>query len=99
MLFSCLKKTEWKDTRYDGKADVAPRPRLLALTTPGRLSHRDYRRGDDHFSRSSLSPLPKVVGRIHSRYMREVADLPWMGCVVHLELHVRRFFCAHQECE
>lgn len=37
--------------------------------------------------------------RIHSRYVRQVADLPWMGCAVHLELHVRRFFCAHQECE
>src|SRR5712691_4486251 len=36
--------------------------------------------------------------RIHSRYVREVADLPWMGCAVHLELHVRRFFCANPEC-
>ena len=37
--------------------------------------------------------------RIHSRYVREVADLPWMGCAVRLELHVRRFFCANPECE
>jgi transposase len=36
--------------------------------------------------------------RIHSRYEREVADLPWMGCAVHLELHVRRFFCSNSEC-
>jgi hypothetical protein len=36
--------------------------------------------------------------RIHSRYERAVADLPWMGCAVHLELHVRRFFCSHSEC-
>lgn len=36
--------------------------------------------------------------RIHSRYMRTVADLPWMGCAVHLELHVRRFFCFNPEC-
>lgn len=36
--------------------------------------------------------------RIHSRYVREVADLPWMGCAVRLELHVRRFFCANPEC-
>lgn len=36
--------------------------------------------------------------RIHSRYVRAVADLPWMGCAVHLELHVRRFFCAAPEC-
>lgn len=36
--------------------------------------------------------------RIHSRYVRRVADLPWMGCAVHLELHVRRFFCSNPEC-
>jgi transposase len=36
--------------------------------------------------------------RIHSRYVRQVADLPWMGCAVRLEVHVRRFFCLNQEC-
>ena len=36
--------------------------------------------------------------RIHSRYVREVADLPWMGCAVRLELHARRFFCSNLEC-
>src|SRR5215472_9097080 len=36
--------------------------------------------------------------RIHSRYERTVADLPWMGCAVRLELHVRRFFCTNSEC-
>lgn len=36
--------------------------------------------------------------RIHSRYERVVADLPWMGCAVYLELHVRRFFCTNAEC-
>ncbi|HEX4205774.1 MAG TPA: ISL3 family transposase [Ktedonobacteraceae bacterium] len=36
--------------------------------------------------------------QIHSRYVRSVADLPWMGCAVHLELHVRRFFCSNPEC-
>jgi zinc-finger of transposase IS204/IS1001/IS1096/IS1165 len=35
--------------------------------------------------------------RIHSRYVRSVADLPWMGCAVRLELHVRRFFCPNPE--
>jgi transposase len=30
--------------------------------------------------------------------MRSVADLPWMGCAVHLELHVRRFFCPNAAC-
>src|SRR5437588_1580064 len=36
--------------------------------------------------------------RIHSRYVRCVADLPWAGWAVRLELHVRRFFCQNQEC-
>ena len=36
--------------------------------------------------------------RVHSRYVRQVADLPWMGCTVRLELHVRRFCCSNQEC-
>lgn len=36
--------------------------------------------------------------RLHSRYVRRVADLPWMSCAVHLELHVRRFFCCNQQC-
>src|SRR5713101_3144905 len=41
----------------------------------------------------------RCSARIHSRYVRTVADLPWMGCAVHLELHVRRFFCPTPECE
>ncbi len=36
--------------------------------------------------------------RPHSRYARQVADLPWMGCAVRLQLHVRRFFCSNPEC-
>ncbi len=36
--------------------------------------------------------------RPHSRYVRQVAELPWMGCAVRLELHVRRFFCSNPAC-
>jgi len=36
--------------------------------------------------------------RVHSRYVRRVADLPWMGIAVRLELHVRRFFCDQSAC-
>src|SRR5438270_8589030 len=36
--------------------------------------------------------------RIHSHYARTVADLPWMGCAVHMELHARRFFCINPAC-
>ena len=36
--------------------------------------------------------------RIHSRYARTVADLPWGPWRVVLQLHVRKFFCANGRC-
>lgn len=36
--------------------------------------------------------------RVHSRYLRSVADLPWQGVSVRLELHARKFFCDDQGC-
>jgi transposase len=36
--------------------------------------------------------------KVHSRYTRSVADLPWQGVAVRLELHTRRFFCLNDEC-
>lgn len=37
--------------------------------------------------------------RVHSRYMRHVADLPWHGVAVKLELHARKFRCANALCQ
>jgi hypothetical protein len=37
--------------------------------------------------------------RVHSRYERAVADLPWHGVPVTLRLRVRRFFCDAPSCE
>lgn len=36
---------------------------------------------------------------VHSHYTRLVADLPWMGWAVKLELHTRRFFCLNLSCQ
>ncbi len=36
-----------------------------------------------------------VSARIHSRYQRTVADVPWAGAVVQVHMRVRRFFCAN----
>ena len=36
--------------------------------------------------------------RIHSRYVRTVADLPWGPWRVVLHLQVRKFFCANGSC-
>jgi transposase len=50
-------------------------------------------------SPKAMCPLcGKCSERVHSRYVREVADLPWMSCAVRLELHVRRFVCTNAEC-
>jgi transposase len=35
---------------------------------------------------------------VHSRYARQVADLPWLEIAVRLQLQVRRFFCDQLAC-
>jgi transposase len=50
-------------------------------------------------ARSAPCPLcdqPSV--RVHSRYQRTVADLPWAGRPVRLRLQVRKFFCHTPTC-
>ncbi|MDQ3684016.1 MAG: transposase family protein [Acidobacteriota bacterium] len=36
--------------------------------------------------------------KVHSRYRRAPADLPWEGISVRLELSVRKFFCLNDAC-
>lgn len=36
--------------------------------------------------------------RVHSRYTRRLADLPWAGIPVQIELWVHRFFCDQPSC-
>ena len=36
--------------------------------------------------------------RVHSRYVRTLADLPWQGVQVRFLLHTRRFFCDQSQC-
>ncbi len=36
--------------------------------------------------------------KVHSRYQRTLADLPWEGIGVQLKLGVRKFFCINHEC-
>jgi transposase len=37
--------------------------------------------------------------RVQSRYLRTIADVPWAGVPVRLQLHVRRFVCGNPECQ
>jgi transposase len=50
-----------------------------------------------HACCTSTSASCPVCGRpssrIHSKYMRTLADLPWHGTPIRLELQARRFFC------
>jgi transposase len=36
--------------------------------------------------------------RVHSRYTRTLADLPWARFAVRFHLYVRRFFCDNPSC-
>lgn len=36
---------------------------------------------------------------MHSHYQRVLADLPWEGIAVRIQLHVRRFFCSASDCQ
>jgi len=38
------------------------------------------------------------AARVHSRYARTVADLPWATLAVRLRVRVRRFFCDNDAC-
>src|SRR5262249_5073552 len=35
---------------------------------------------------------------LHSRYVRRLADLPWLGVAVRVEVHARRLYCRHVGC-
>ncbi|WP_245283969.1 ISL3 family transposase [Bradyrhizobium sp. Cp5.3] len=38
------------------------------------------------------------TGRVHSRYVRRLADLAWQDRIVEIRLHARRFRCANSQC-
>ena len=40
----------------------------------------------------------RTSGRVHSRDVRSVADVPWHGVPFRLRLHVRRLFCKEPTC-
>jgi transposase len=81
-------------------AHVLPQASLLHLetwhldTTTAQLTLRVQ-------STQTLVPCPVCrfpTRRIHSRYVRTVADLPWAQWRVVLHLQVRKFFCANGRC-
>jgi transposase len=49
-------------------------------------------------AQASCPRCHRTSSRVHSRYFRRVADLPWHGVAVKLELHTRRFRCQNSLC-
>lgn len=37
--------------------------------------------------------------QVHSRYVRQIQDLPWNAILVQLSLKLRRFFCINNQCK
>jgi len=53
------------------------------------------------FATRRTAPCPSCQHRshrVHSRYDRTIADLPWCGTTVSLRLRVRRFICRNAAC-
>lgn len=36
--------------------------------------------------------------KVHSRYQRQLSDLPWEGIAVRLQLNSRKWFCQNPDC-
>jgi transposase len=47
---------------------------------------------------SSCPVCAQPATRVHSRYTRQLADLPLATVAVRVRLHTRRFFCDHPSC-
>jgi transposase len=80
-------------------------PMTLLPKAPG-LKLRDVAINAELLSLSIESICPAVAcpvcaqktARLHSHYLRTLADLPWGGRSVRLSLRVRRFRCSRSEC-
>ena len=49
-------------------------------------------------TRAACPLCQQYSNSLHSRYIRQVADLPWHGVAVRLELHARKFRCGNELC-
>jgi transposase len=71
------------------------RLQLLSLAAEGERIVLTVRTCDNH------APCPRCgqpSARVHSRYRRTLADLPWAGLPTHICLWTRRFFCDTADC-
>jgi transposase len=77
---------------------LLPGPSCLRLTD---ISIDDARITLNLTATQVAVPCPSCTiqsSRVHAFYTRTVADLPWAGVPVQLQLHVRRFVCSCPDC-
>jgi transposase len=66
--------------------------RMTVLPAAVRIEATSHRR-------TSVCPCCQTPSvRVHSTYMRTVADVPWLGRQVTVRLRVRKFRCANPHC-
>src|SRR3954447_6308184 len=94
----------WQDALCFPRPGLLPRS-LLSLVPSGLTVDRLLPTPDRILliarSRSTSAACPSCGGtssRVHSFYSRRLADLPWQGRVVELQVRTRRFRCTSLQC-
>jgi len=77
---------------------LLPDPRRLHLVRLEALPHSLTALVETISKEAECPVCQNFSEKVHSRYVRCAADLPWMGWAVRLELHTRRFFCLNRDC-
>lgn len=77
---------------------VLPAPKLLNLISANADANAITLAARTSSRVASCPVCGKRSLRVHSRYTRTLADLPWQGIPVTLQLHVRKFFCDEVNC-
>jgi len=80
--FLTPKEDMMEGPKDDGKANLASRSYLLTSATPGCLYHYHCCCSDDDLRRGGMSSLSPTFVPAALPHVRQVADLPWMGCAV-----------------
>jgi transposase len=78
---------------------VLPAPKLLNLTGIRADANVITLSAKTSVCTARCPVCGKRSSRIHSRYTRTLADLPWQGVPVTVHLRVRRFFCDEGACD
>ena len=73
-------------------------PRQLIVEQVVRESKRIVINCRSRLSAARCPSCRRASSRMHSRYLRRIADLPWQGSPVVLCVHVRRLRCLNRKC-